>query len=333
MRFNPNAFKRAAENTATAAPVITAATTTATVDTLPVQPDIGRTARCFINLYGRPDANRVTIPEGSMAVTLCLKFNDSAAQVDHFDYHAPLGCPDFLLLQVRKQAQTEHLARKALALCPELQILDWQWKSEKYAGGHGNYLASSYFPTPPALREHITARKTFGGGIPDALGWEIEFIAPWRGATLQLWPHKHYGNHSPDTDFSRGRDSGSDAVAVTAAWRLNDRLNGVEIHFTRRPDDATLAPLRADPAWRYSGHSKCWYARQSPQTNAFAKEFCEQFNGGQHIPPAQPFPVPVETAASIPPIAVRKDRRIIRFTGDADLPASIAELMRPKIPA
>jgi hypothetical protein len=76
---------------------------------------------------------------------------------------------------------------------------------------------------------------------------------------------------------------------------LNDRLNGVEIHFSRRPDDATLAPLRADPAWRYSGHSKCWYARQLPQTNAFAQAFCEKFNGGQRV-----LPTPLETKAAEP---------------------------------
>ena len=308
MRFNPNAFKRQAETAETVQP----ATTTA-VDTLPEQPDIGRTAKGFIQFYGRPNANRVMIPEGSLAVTLCLKFNDTAAQVDHFDYHAPLGCPAFLLLLTRKQPQSEHLARKALALCPELQNLDWQWKSERYAGGHGNYLASSYFPTPAALKEHLTVCKTFGQGGPDAVSWEIEFASPCRGDTLQLWPHKHFGERPP-TDTPAAMQDGPSSSPITAAWRLNQPLNGVEIHFTRRPDDATLAPLRADRAWRYSGHSKCWYARQSPETIAFAKSFCERFNG-QPVTQAEP-PKPE-------PIPVRPERKLIRV--------NIADLMRPKV--
>ena len=310
MRFNPYAFKRQATVT-----VETAETATSTaVDTLPVQPDIDRTAKCFLQLYGRPNTNRVIIPEGSMAVTLCLKFNDTASQVDHFDYHAPLGCPDFLLLLTKKQPQGEHLARKALALCPELQNLDWQWKTERYAGGHGNYLASSYFPTPDALKEHITARKTFGNGAPDAVSWEIEFAAPWRGDTLQLWPHKHFGERPP-TDTPAAIQDGPSTAHISAAWRLNQPLNGVEIHFTRRPDDATLAPLRADRAWRYSGHNKCWYARQSPETIAFAKSFCERFNGQPVTPDESPKPEPVPA---------RPERKLIRI--------NVADLMRPRLP-
>jgi hypothetical protein len=316
MRFNPHAFKRQAT---TETKETAESATTEAVDALPVQSDIGCTASSFINLYGRPNANRVTIPEGCMAVTLCLKFNDTAAQVDHFDYHAPLGCPDFLVLLVKKQPQSECLARKALALCPELQNLDWQWKSERYAGGHGNYLASSYFPTPGELKEHITARKTFGDGGPDAVSWEIEFAAPWRGDTLQLWPHKHYGERPP-TDTPAAMRDGPSSAPITAAWRLNQPLNGVEIHFTRRPDDASLAPLRADRVWRYSGHSKCWYARQTAETIAFAKSFCERF-GGQPIAPVEP--------PKLESIPARPERKLIRFT----LQPCVADLMRPKLPA
>ena len=54
--------------------------------------DFLKTHRRHMARYGRPGANQITFPEGSMAVTLSLKFNDSAPpQVDHFDYHAPTG--------------------------------------------------------------------------------------------------------------------------------------------------------------------------------------------------------------------------------------------------
>jgi len=208
--------------------------------------------------------------EGSMAVTLTLRYNDSAAQVDHFNYHAGLGCPSFIVLLVKKQAQTENLARKALTACPELHTLDWSWKSEKYGGGHGNYLISSAIDLPAAVTQSLTARHTFSGQPVTRACWEIQFANAWRGSSLQLWPHKHYGAAILQSAFSNGRDSGRDAVTspITAAWCLNEQRRGVEIHFTRRPDDATLAPLRADRAWNYTGRTKCWYARQTDATVA-----------------------------------------------------------------
>jgi hypothetical protein len=254
MRFNPHAFKRLTEPPTVSAP------DPASAPCVPASTsaDVNATLAAFIAAYGRPGANQVSIPEGSLAVTLTLKFNDSAPQVDHFEYHAPTGCPAFIVLLVKKQAQTENLARKALTACPELHSLDWSWKSEKYGGGHGNYLQSSYFPTPPALKEHITVRKTFGNGGPDAVSWEIQFANAWRGSPLQLWPHKHYGAPVVQSTFSNGRDTGTNNGPITAAWCLNERMRGVEIHFTRRPDDAALAPLRGDRAWRYTGKTKCW---------------------------------------------------------------------------
>jgi len=282
MRFNPHAFKRA--ETTIGPGTATAAAMRADDD----QPTtISPQLAAFIAAYGRLGANQVTIPEGSLAVTLSLKFNDSAAQVDHFDYHAPLGCPAFLVLLAKKQAQTEHLARKALSACAELHALDWTWKSEKYGGGHGNYLISSPTELPAAIREVLTVRTTFGGQPVTRAFWEIQFASPWRGSALQLWPHRHYGDHPPETDFSNGRHPDPDPIhpsiyssnnPIVAAWCLNDARRGVEIHFTRRPDDATLAPLRADRAWNYTGRTKCWYARQTDATVAWAKAFCEHFN-------------------------------------------------------
>jgi hypothetical protein len=275
-----------------------------------------------------------------MAVTLTLRFNDSAAQVDHFNYHAGLGCPAFIVLLVKKQAQTENLARKALTACPELHTLDWQWKSEKYGGGHGNYLISSATDLPVAVTQSLTAKHTFSGLPVTRACWEIQFAnaAPRKHSGLQLWPHKHYGDPTISSAFSNGRhdDTGgtggnSGRNAVTAAWCLNERMRGVEIHFTRRPDDATLAPLRGDRAWRYTGKTKCWYARQTPETIAWAKTYCENFNGGIAMTPPvpaailpslpapahEPAPIPVLASPAVPPSIsaspARPERKFIRF--------------------
>ncbi len=309
MRFNPHAFKRLTEP-----PPVSA------IDpaSAPAVSDLNATLTAFICAYGRPTANQIPVPEGSMAVTLSLKFNDSAPQVDHFEYHAPTGCPAFLVLLVKKQAQTENLARKALTACPELHNLDWSWKSEKYGGGHGNYLISSAIDLPVAVTQSLTAKHTFSGQPVTRACWEIQFANAWRGSALQLWPHKHYGAAVVQSAFSNGRDTGTNNGPITAAWCLNERMRGVEIHFTRRPDDAALAPLRGDRAWRYTGKTKCWYARQTPETIAWAKTFCENFNGGIAMTPPvpaailpslpapahEPAPIPVLASPAVPPSTI-----------------------------
>jgi len=104
------------------------------------------------------------------------------------------------------------------------------------------------------------------------------------------------------------------------AWRQNHRLNGVEIHFSRRPDDAALIPIRNarhnGDRWRYNGHDHCWWIKQCPEAIAFAAQFCEQFargtvtctaTSGEH-PLADPIvSPPVVSPLQMPP------RKIIRF--------------------
>jgi hypothetical protein len=301
MRFNPHAFKRTQETPQPPSDANAASDVIGTaLATLPAEPepDIGRTARCFILHYGRPGADKVIVPEHSLAVTLAMKFNDSAPQVDYWNHHAHLGCPDFLLLLVRKQNRSEHLARQALALCPELQRLDWTWRKENYMGGHGSYLASSAFPLPPVLRDGVTTRTTWGAKLVETVFWEIEFTSGEPGDRLQLCPHKHFGERPPDaTEAPR-------TGTISAVWRLNTKLNGVEIFFSRRPDDAALKPIKDahhnGDRWRYNGHDRCWYNRQSPDSIAFAKRYCEQFNGG--IVGSQPTVRPMPGRGSAAPM-------------------------------
>jgi hypothetical protein len=245
----------------------------------------------FIAHYGRPpqtpDANPQTrpLPYGHMAVTLSLKFNDSAPQVDHFDYHAGLGCPDFVLLIVPKQAKTEALARRALALVPELAVgspdgnscYEWEWKCEKWSGGHGCYLQSTSFELPEDLRGCAT--RTFGGEPVTHAFWEIEFTTNLReGEIVELFPHRNFRNFLPGNFAASKRSEDGLNGRISARVELNAAMNGVEIHFSRRPDDRALQPLRDDRRWRYTGFSRCWYARQTPEVIAWAHDFVARFN-------------------------------------------------------
>ena len=292
MRFNPRAFKTAQD----------VATTTPTTP----NPVILSPERSFIIMYGRPEANRVAIPEHHTAVTLCLKHNDSAPQVDHFDHHAPLGCPAFLLLLEKKGARIspEALARQALSLAPDLHRLDWKWHTENYAGGHGNYLQSSPFPFP--LTSDLLPLTSVTGLPVTTVFWEIEFAGSHRGHTLELWPHRYYGA-KPLMPSDLCCPTAVHNVPITATSRLNPKFNGIEIHFSRRPEDAALNPLRADRAWRYTGATKCWYAKQNPQTLAFAETFCAQFNEPSLISEVEPSPCSPVLAAALPV------RKLIRF--------------------
>jgi hypothetical protein len=259
----------------------------ATTAVASIAPDV---TRRFIEAYGQPggvaantplgqpDTPKIPLPYGMMAVTLCAKFNDSAPQVDHFNYHARFGCPDFALLIVPKQAKTERLARQALSLCPDLAVgigLEWTWKSETWSMGHGNYLQSSAFELPPELSQGV--RFTFPQPPqPFHAFWEIEFTTNLReGQLVELWPHKNFKPFPQPSTLNpqRGRP--------TASVILNTAKSGVEIHFSRRPDDVALQPLRDDRRWRYTGFSRCWYARQSPELTAWANDFVTRFNVAQ----------------------------------------------------
>ena len=196
-----------------------------------------------------------------MAVHLSVKFDNSDSQTDYFDRHATLS-PDFVLLVVKKQAETERLARKALALCPELAGLDWEWHSEKYSMGHGNYLESSGFELPEELKNLQVGYRS--GGVTHG-HWEIEFSRPYNdGQVLHIPPHRSHGQ-SPTV---RPIQSSSQNVTLTE----NKSKNGLELRFPYIPAEVLRAELKA-AGWRWSRFGGCWYVKASPEKRQWASEF------------------------------------------------------------
>jgi hypothetical protein len=78
--------------------------------------------KLFVEFFGQPAAEPVTVPLGPMVVTLSLKFDNSDSMTDYFDRHASLS-PDFALLVLKKQNETEKLARRALAQADFLRLI------------------------------------------------------------------------------------------------------------------------------------------------------------------------------------------------------------------
>jgi len=61
------------------------------------------------------------------------------------------------------------------------------------------------------------------------------------------------------------------ATAAKATVELNAERGGVEIHFPTRPNEEVLADLRAH-GWRWNRLTRCWYKRQGPGVEEYARE-------------------------------------------------------------
>lgn len=61
---------------------------------------------------------------------------------------------------------------------------------------------------------------------------------------------------------------------MSILYKLNAEKNGVEIKFTEKPSEEIRAKLKA-LGFRWSNYNGVWYAKQSEETIAFAKELAE----------------------------------------------------------
>jgi hypothetical protein len=55
---------------------------------------------------------------------------------------------------------------------------------------------------------------------------------------------------------------------------INEDKDGVEIRFPSKPRYAVRETLKAS-GWRWSGWSRCWYHRRTPDAEAFARQLIE----------------------------------------------------------
>ena len=148
--------------------------------------DAGKKAEelAFVNEWCLPD--KIYIPDGMMSVYLEITFDDSDMRSDYFSSHRQIG-HDMLLGIVHKQNEAERLARSILARYPELSALGWQWKTEKYSMGHGNYLISEWTKTIP--------QKAYDGRTEVNTRFEIRFgTSKW---TKEMYPYKNYKGAYP----------------------------------------------------------------------------------------------------------------------------------------
>jgi hypothetical protein len=189
----------------------------------------------------------VEIPSGMMAVYLEINFNDSDTMVDYFNSHHGIG-PNMLLAIVPKQAEREVLARQILARYPELAKLEWEWHTEKYSMGHGNYLESEVFGTE---KHHA-----YDGREEVQVWYEIEF---YPGGQPML-AYKDYPGTQPTSPAPIQTGEKVDQKVDSVTIRHNEEHNGIEILFPAKPEASVIQTLKA-LGFRWSPRGGLWYTR------------------------------------------------------------------------
>lgn len=210
-----------------------------------------QTAAAFIAHYG--NGEKVTVQPGQIAVVAQVCFDNSDTMRDYFERHASLS-QSFVLAVVPKQAETEKLARRGADVSLLLSGVEFDWHTEKYSMGHGNYLESKEgFDLPIDL-------QGIRGGVQRG-HWEITFQHAFSDA-LTLDTIAGYGQ---DQTAARGSVQ-VEGVTISE----NDEKDGIEIRFASKPAAEVLDLLKAH-GWRWSRFSSCWYTRRSEAARKFAE--------------------------------------------------------------
>lgn len=92
-----------------------------------------------------------------MGIYLEISYDNFDGPSDYFDPFHSVGV-DMLLGIVSSQAQTQALFRSVVDRYPELANLAWEWKTENYSMGRGNYLVSPFFSLMDDKGEVIRVR-------------------------------------------------------------------------------------------------------------------------------------------------------------------------------
>lgn len=241
-----------------------------------------QTAAAFIKHYG--SGEKVTIQPGQLAVVARVCFDNSDTMTDYFDRHASLS-QSFVLLVVSKQAETERLARRAVAVSSLLSAMEFDWHTEKYSMGHGNYLESKRGFELPEELQNLCERYGSGSGVTRA-HWEITFQNSYRAGDV-LDAIAGYGQASAESSPSQGSAPVPSVTAVTISD--NAEKDGIEIRFPSKPRAEVLDSLKAN-GWRWSRFSECWYTKRTDEARRFAEALGGKAAEGEKIAENEPDP-------------------------------------------
>lgn len=205
------------------------------------------------------DENKIKIPEGKMAVEIDICFDDSQMMTDYYYPHRSISC--HLLAIVKEQPQRQALARKIHEQVPELRKLNWSWHTENYSGGHGNYLMSEVV----GKRKY----KAYDGREEVNCWYEISFN-PF-AKEKEAHPKFYLGDltEQPQPLAQKKQDPENNGN-LKKTVRKNSKKKGIEIVFSRKPDNSILTVLKAN-GWRWSRFAGLWYNRDTAENLKFAE--------------------------------------------------------------
>ena len=180
-----------------------------------------------------------------ITITACTDCSD--AMSDYFDRHHTISC-QYVLRVVPKGNETEQKLRDAIANIEEFKELQFDWHTEKYSMGHGNYLESKVFG-------HVK----YGSDENKPYHFEIKY------STYKSLPKSRFYTENTFTPEPSGSTVGENGITV----RRNIEQNGIEILFPSKPDSSILSELKSN-GWRWSMRNKVWYKKYSDYAMEYA---------------------------------------------------------------
>lgn len=205
----------------------------------------------FINQWCLPE--KVDVPEGMMAICLQITYDDSDPMSDYSAPHRSYGLP-MLLAVVPPQPKTERLARNAISGCTSLNGLKFEWRTENYSMGHGNYLISEWTGNKIPCRAY--------NGRTEA---DTRFEVVFNTRKTEYYPFREY----------QGKPVTGTHHASPAVMRVNEAKDGVELRYPAGVSPEAVAAM-TKAGFRQNRFKTFWYAKRTEQTMTTARQLSLQ---------------------------------------------------------
>jgi hypothetical protein len=194
------------------------------------------------------EKNATVIPAGKRGVSLEVCFDNSDAMTDYFDRHHTLETR--LLAIIPDGREDERGLRNVIDRIPALKAVSFEWHTEKYSMGHGNYLESK---TCPETRKHPYQDHQIN------CHYEIRYLKTY-GKDGKAIAHPEW--YQGDLGASVSMASGSAGSVTEVTIRKNAAMNGIEILFPAKPDRSVIETIKGY-GFRWSQRQGLWWKRYS----------------------------------------------------------------------
>ena len=187
-----------------------------------------------------------TIPEDKRGVVLEICFDNSDPMSDYFDRHHCIET--YLLAIIPDGREDERNLRTVIDQIPALKEIPFEWHTEKYSMGHGNYLES----------KTTTETRTDEAGRQIQCHYEIRYRKTY-GKPTRVIPHPQWflGEVEGGSNGSSGKET-----VFEMTIRENRDMDGVEILFPSKPSRAVIETLK-NHGFRWSFKQGLWWKRNS----------------------------------------------------------------------